>query len=179
MYRKMLNLQDLGPQGPGLGKPAQQGTLPSHVLLAVVHQVVVKSLIDNMAPPVQMVQSIRHDQLVSNMNATCTFQSKWGRSEFLQSRRLLADEAAGCSKMKEIRLIGVVVLSCVEDDGVPADGQSSTTNQQLSLFLLILHPQGRKEGDELPENAVVWKQSYRKLILVQVLLPGQPLDHMQ
>ncbi|XP_077364237.1 uncharacterized protein LOC144008050 isoform X4 [Festucalex cinctus] len=53
-----------------------------------------------MAPPVQMVQSIRHDQLVSNMNANCTFQSKWGLSEFLQSRRLLADEAAGCSKWK-------------------------------------------------------------------------------
>ncbi|XP_077362192.1 uncharacterized protein LOC144006931 isoform X3 [Festucalex cinctus] len=49
-----------------------------------------------MAPPVQMVQSIRHDQLVSNMSANCTFQS-----EFLQSRRLLADEAAGCSKVKE------------------------------------------------------------------------------
>ncbi|XP_077364349.1 uncharacterized protein LOC144008130 [Festucalex cinctus] len=111
-----------------------------------------------MAPPVQMVQSIRHDQLVSNMSANRTFQSKWGLSEFLQSRRLLADEAAGCSKMKESRLIGVGVLSCVEDDGVPADGQSSTTSQQLVLFLLILHPQGSKEGDELPENAVVWKQ---------------------
>ncbi|XP_077362182.1 uncharacterized protein LOC144006930 [Festucalex cinctus] len=44
----------------------------------------------NMAPPVQMVQSIRHDQLVSNMSVNRTFQSKWGPSEFLQSRRLLA-----------------------------------------------------------------------------------------
>ncbi|XP_077364235.1 uncharacterized protein LOC144008050 isoform X2 [Festucalex cinctus] len=89
-----------------------------------------------MAPPVQMVQSIRHDQLVSNMNANCTFQSKWGLSEFLQSRRLLA----------------------VEDDGrFTYSVKVGQACAQLQIFSLILHPQGSKKHDELPENAAVWK----------------------
>ncbi|XP_077364227.1 uncharacterized protein LOC144008050 isoform X1 [Festucalex cinctus] len=129
-----------------------------------------------MAPPVQMVQSIRHDQLVSNMNANCTFQSKWGLSEFLQSRRLLADEAAGCSKVKESSLIdwsrrpqlareGFIsafnshLNFCqVEDDGrFTYSVKVGQACAQLQIFSLILHPQGSKKHDELPENAAVWK----------------------
>ncbi|XP_077363933.1 uncharacterized protein LOC144007860 isoform X4 [Festucalex cinctus] len=139
-----------------------------------------------MAPPVQMVQSIRHDQLVSNMNANCTFQSK-----FLQSRRLLAGlsvlfkSVPTClTRCFNRRLIIKKKLSAKKSDcplamvstlhvvlqmkllDAPSGrrppvylltvkvGQACA---QLQIFSLILHPQGSKKCDELPENAAVWK----------------------
>ncbi|XP_077364265.1 uncharacterized protein LOC144008076 isoform X3 [Festucalex cinctus] len=86
---------------------------------------------------------------------------------------VVSDFAAGILQ-GESRLIDWKSSSAVwrTTDGLPVHSQSWTSMPTSSDFL-ISHPQGSKEGDELPENAAVWKQSSRKqLVLVHLLVPG-------